>query len=336
MKSARRSPISRRDSTDLSRRSFLATPAVVSAGMVIPGGVLATSAVGRSDSTQVSAGERPGRVSLAYWPGSARLESFDGLSHTADGLLANARSAPGNSASCTSPICQRLVDAAEMAAGEPRFARKGATVRIHGLFYADGVRLERQTSMAMYVHGGSPDAPAFYAWGFDGRAVSPASQPTQFDVPVGTDSGLNLSFEFNGASAVQERGLTPEHRGFFEDHVVVGLALDSTPGRPKLRRGIYLLTWAGSDDNPIPEWWGYEMEVAASVKTTQSPSDTAATETTDDPRGLLASTVTELTDESKTQLYSRLAPPSLLGRPDFPYLLMSIDYAVNQRALPIG
>ncbi len=336
MMSARRSPNSRCDSVDLSRRRFLGTPAVVSAGLVIPNGVLATPAFRRSGSARISAGERPERVSLAYWPGSAQLESFDGLSHTADELPVNARIRPEHVASHTTPVRQRLVDAAELALGDSRFARTGATIRIHGLFCADGVRLERQTSMAMYVHVRSPVAPAFYAWGFDGRAVSPASQPTQFDVPVGTDSGLNLSFEFNGASDVQKRGLTPEHPGFFEEHVLVPLALDSTPARAKLRRGIYLLTWAGSGDRPIPQWREYEMELAAPVNTTRSPSNTGATETTDNPQGLLVSPLNESADESETRLYSRLAPPSLLGKPDFPYLLMSVEFAGNQRTLPIG
>ena len=302
MKPARRSTISRCDSTDLSRRSFLATPAVVSAGMVVSGGVLASPTGGRSDSSQASTGSQAGHVSLAYWPGSAGLENFDRLTHIADGQFASARE---DSADCASPICQPLVDAAELAAGEAWFASNGATVRIHGLFYADDVRLEQKTSMAMYVHSGPTNAPAFYAWGFDARAISPASQPTSFDVPVETDSGLNLSFEFGGASAAQERGFTPEHRGFFKDHVAVRLALDSTPGQPKLRRGIYLLTWSGSNDSPLPPWPGYGMEVT----TTNAP---------------------------ETQLYSRLASPLLLGRANFQYLLVSIDYAGNQEAVPIG
>jgi hypothetical protein len=172
--------------------------------------------------------------------------------------------------------------------------------------------------MAMYVRSGSPDAAAFYAWGFDSRTESPASPPTQFDVPVGSDSGLNLSFEFDGASAVQERGLTPEHREFFTHHVIERLTPHATQGRPKLMRGIYLLTWSGADDDPIPKWRGYGMEVVASAETRQSPGGKAEDEGA---------------DESGTQLYSRLAPPALSGRRDFPYLLVSIDYAGSQGSL---
>ena len=283
------------------RRDFLGC-SLFSAGLLVPGVLRCGTAGARARRIGDTGRAGSGKVRIGYWDESERLESFEGLTHAAEGPLVDALNEPVPHADCTEPCCHRIVDAAAMREGDPRFAKRGARVTIHGLFLAGGARRDDLCAMSLFVHAGPSRRVPFLAWGCDSAIASNAGSPNVFRVAVEKTSGLSVSFDVAEPGRLAARDRSPLDADSCQDHLVTHFAIDDARGKPKLRRGVYLLSWSGSGS--LPRWENYEMEVVRPVR------------------------AEDAMDEA-TGLFSRLARrrSRTSSSREFPYLLVSVDFA---------
>ena len=127
------------------------------------------------------------------------------------------------------PAAPLIVAADRLAAGDPRLARHGAQVTVHGLLGpADGLRPLGIRSAELLVGfpaaGGRRADVEFRAWSHQLLPVENAGSPVRFTVPA--DRGLALALEVETLGS--ER---------FETLLVTG----REPGTAKLRAGHYLI-----------------------------------------------------------------------------------------------
>lgn len=162
-------------------------------------------------------------VALAYWRESDQLSNLDSIAHTTLPFFVDETGArlpedvDGTSAT--------LVDARRLMSGDPEFIGRHARVTLHGMFVEPDTSLTDLPSLSIHMGGG--EAPRFHAWSFDSGVVARVSSPVSLQVPVSAE-GIHLGIRTDDGS--------------IDTSLCTGTALFS----PKLRRGIYLLSWARS------------------------------------------------------------------------------------------
>ncbi len=224
-------------------------------------------------------------LSLAYWPDSAALPGFEGLGE----LTGLPR--PEESEDPPRPEVGELIPAERLGAGDPRFARTGVRVRIHGLFGKTTAAIRDLAPLAIDAHFRPYHDTAAYAWRFETGAVPGPCPPTAMTVPVTRQDGLSLTFTVGGSGAVGGSG---------EMRPATRFSLGGEVGVLKLRRGIYLALWRDAAARPLPSWRHRRL---LSLPATDQDGESGA------PRIGLA-----------RRLETGLAP-------DQAYLVMSFDYA---------
>ncbi len=180
-------------------------------------------------------------LSLAYWPDSAALPGFEGLGELTE--LPRPEESPEESPEVSKdpprPEVGELVPAERLGAGDPRFARTGVRVRIHGLFGETTAAIRDLAPIAIDAHFRPYHDTAAYAWRFETGAVPGPCPPTAMTVPVTRQDGLSLTFTVGGSGEMR-----PATR----------FSLGGEVGVPKLRRGIYLALWRDAAARPLPSW----------------------------------------------------------------------------------
>ena len=168
--------------------------------------------------------QQAAKLSLAYLQGSEAWDYLQGLTPT---LPAVAEDMEVDEAP--------LVPAETMISGDQSFATRGARVTVHGPLSAE----TRLPAMVMKAHSRPYHEAVHAAWGYQGPETPRAQPAIAFTVPVDAATGLRLSLEVGPALA--------------EAHFDLGDA----PGRAKLRRGAYLMSWGLPSDTADPGWRRY-------------------------------------------------------------------------------
>ncbi len=207
---------------EITRRELMvAAPAVAAAaGLGTMGRAALAGCVGHGE-------RQAAKLSLAYLQGSEAWDYLQGLTPT---LRAVAEDMEVDEAP--------LVPAEFMISGDPSFARRGARVTVHGPLSAETDRLP---AMVMKAHFRPYHEAVHAAWGYQGTVLSRAQPATAFTVPIDAVTGLRLSLEIGPALA--------------EAHFDPGDA----PGRAKLRRGAYLMSWSLPSGTADPGWRRYRV-----------------------------------------------------------------------------
>ncbi len=234
------------------RREFLA---IAPAGALASGALSAgTAFAGPCGAGRVHTADRATRlpVALGYWEGSDAVEpDSDPFELTADGgqeieIRDDARVPRLGSA---------LFDAASLPAGDPRFLLGPARVRILGLMTGDA-GIDRGTpSLTLRVKSDPARDYVHDAWSFQNGDLPSISSPVAVTVPVDRTDGLHLAIAVASAEAEREE--------------LVRLSLGIGAG-PKLRRGLYLLSWGA---RAVPAWRDYGL---AAVEPEQPEDDPAS------------------------------------------------------------
>ena len=138
----------------------------------------------------------------------------------------------------------RPVDARALPAGDPGLAAQGVRLSIAGGFDPWDASLRHLASVAIDVDFRPFQDNVHHAWYFDNGAMPSMAPPVSLTVPVAADAGLSLIFEFrkDAASDAQRDRLS--------------LTAGTERGLPKLRQGLYLLTWSGHGAGPLSAWTG--------------------------------------------------------------------------------
>jgi hypothetical protein len=137
---------------------------------------------------------------------------------------------PGNDPKGEPPT-SRLVDARALPAGDPELAAQGVRLSIRGGFDSSDAPARDLASISIDVDYRPFHNSVHHAWGFDAGPVPSMASPVRFAVPVAADTGLNLIVDVREDEAGEPRR--------YGVHLTTG----SEPGLPKLRPGVYLLTW---------------------------------------------------------------------------------------------
>ncbi len=115
-------------------------------------------------------------LSLAYWPDSAALPGFEGLGELTE--LPRPEESPEESAGPPRPEVGELIPAERLGAGDPRFARTGVHLRIHGLFGETPAAIRGLAPLAIDTHFRPYHETAAHAWRFETGAVPGPCSPT--------------------------------------------------------------------------------------------------------------------------------------------------------------
>ena len=307
---------------ELGRRKFLALGPACALGS----GLLSSKLAAAAGSLGRLAGANPqDAVSIGYWDGSEALASFDGLAPTAEPLVADAGETSDDRAADAGPERADLIAAEALGEGDPRFARKGAKVRIHGMFPIEAAPAEDLASLSLDVYFKPYHGAPFHAWGFVNGSLPSVCSPTAFTAPIAQVSGLNLCFEITDAG--ERRGPSVDHadreapaHGASASaesadptmtQVWTRFSLGREAGLPKLRRGVYLIAWRGRRARPLPSWRQYRVLTAA-------PRDTDRQE--------------DIGPEAQPFRVVRRRDESTPA--DLTYALLSVDYADGSATIP--
>ncbi len=190
-------------------------------------------------------------LTVGYWQGSAALARLDGLRYATQAPDAD-----------DAPERADLIAAEALDRGDPRFARAGARVRLHGMFPVED-RPDDLASLSLDVPFEPFHDAIFHAWGFENGTPPCAWPGTAFTVPIDGASGLTLIFDIaetgerrgqeaspTGSSEVPEAGTT---------RVVTRFSLGRERQTAKLRRGVYVVAWRGPSAKPLRSWRHYRI-----------------------------------------------------------------------------
>ena len=183
-------------------------------------------------------------VQVGYWQGpltSRQLLKPDSVrrGHGHGGDDDRSQATPG--------AVPRFVSADALRRGDPRFARGGARVTIHGL--TEGRGADQPSSLNLDVHyrcgsGHDTEVVRSSVFSFSRHPVRNASAPVSVLVPVDARHGLAMSLSSECRSS---EGLVSALLGSSDQSVSnrrtdeIRFAVDATPGAAKLRRGVYLI-----------------------------------------------------------------------------------------------
>ncbi len=310
---------------ELGRRELLA----LGPAFALTSGLLSSKLAAAAGPLRRLAGPNPqDLVSIGYWDGSEALASFDGLAPTAEPLVADAGETSGDRAADAEPERADLIAAEALGEGDPRFARKGAKIQIHGMFPVEDAPAEDLASLSLDVYFKPYHGTPFHAWGFVNGALPSSCSPTAFTAPIAQVSGLNLCFEINDAAdrhgqrvdhadreaPAHGASASAEPSGSADPSTIqvwTRFSLGREAGLVKLRRGVYLISWRGRAARPLPSWRKYRVLTAA-------------------PK-----------DVDRQEDIGPKAPPFRLvrrrdeGTPaDLTYALLSVDYADGSGTIP--
>ena len=282
------------------RRAFLLTTAG-SAGLLLPGTLRSAAAV-LPNLFEDDASSRLGigRLRIGYLAGSDRIPSFADLTHSTRGFV-DACNQQVDRESCAELLQSPIVDADRVASGDPGFLRHGARLRVHGMYHTHGARADKVPGVHMYAHLRPYHAIPFHVWGMDNNDPHGGSAANEVCLPVAERQGLTVSFGIRDANGPRtSSNLTPLSPEFCDDHLVARFSVGHEAGTPKLRRGLYFVSFGNDAQSRPPSWRRRRVEVA------QIDADKNV-----EQGGVLCSSMTE--------------PELSLARP-ISYVLMSIDY----------
>ncbi len=200
-------------------------------------------------------------LTVGYWQGSAALARLDGLRYATEAPDADdARRDPA-----TDSELERadLIPAETLDRGDPRFARAGARVRLHGMFPVEDRPAVDLASLSLEVSFEPFHDTMFHAWGFENGALPCVRPGTAFTVPIDRASGLTLAFDIADSRA--QRGEETLAAGSPEDpksgttRVVTRFSLGREPQTAKLRRGVYFVAWRGPSAKRLRSWRHYRI-----------------------------------------------------------------------------
>jgi hypothetical protein len=204
-----------------SRRRFVA---VASAATVVAG------ADGLSWGAAPIAAERSANLSVGYVAGSDAFPYFSPLPwHDPDW--------PGG------PL--QIVPAAQEPLGDQNLAGTSVAIHLHGVYPCAPERQWRPVRSATLVTFFPSFDPLvagplpFFAWGCRRRPRITDGAPVRFPVPLRRDGGLELVLEVMKNVTAVPGSLVPATR--MRTSLYTDFTVDWDRGRPKLRRGIYLL-----------------------------------------------------------------------------------------------
>jgi hypothetical protein len=138
--------------------------------------------------------------------------------------------APKGRATKDVPPAVRLVDARALPTGDPGLAAEDVRLSLRGGFDPSDA-LRDLASLSIDVDYRPFHDAVHHAWRFDAGPVPGIASPVGVTVPIAADTGLSLIVEVS-------EGETRESQRY-RLHLTTG----SEPGLPKLRPGVYLLTW---------------------------------------------------------------------------------------------
>ncbi|MEM7221462.1 MAG: hypothetical protein AAF495_00695 [Pseudomonadota bacterium] len=214
----------------LSRRDLmvLAPATAVTAGLSgVSGAALAGPGCG---------GAHTAKLAVAYLSGSETWAHLDGLSPTLEALSEDAEhdEAP-------------LVTASSLASGDQAFAERSARISLHGLMSEPSADLP---DMRLMAHFEPYHELTHQTWCYEGSGPNCGSDSGDLTLPIDPAHGMKLSLEVQ----------TPDEEtpAVAEANFAVGEAF----GRPKLRRGAYLIAWdrPGGRQSSHP-WFGLKAIV---------------------------------------------------------------------------
>lgn len=204
----------------------------------------------------------PGDVlTVGYWPGSAALARLDGLRYATE--AADPDDATRDPATDSELERADLIPAETLDRGDPRFARAGARVRLHGMFPVEDRPADDLASLSLDVSFQPFHDTMFHAWGFENGALPCVRPGTAFTVPIDGASGLTLAFDI--AETGERCGQETSPTGSSEDpkagttRVVTRFSLGREPQTAKLRRGVYFVAWRGPSAKPLRSWRRYRI-----------------------------------------------------------------------------
>lgn len=281
------------------RRTFLVS-SLGSAGLLLPGAL--RSALGAIPEVWGSSKADPAkRMRIGYLAGSENLSGFAEMTHSPDGYV-DALNRCVDPESRSELYRGSIIDAARRSHGDSDFARRGARLRIHGMFGTPGMRLDSLPSLDVYVYAKPFQPVPFHAWGFQAGEAPESGASNEICLPIAPNHGLTVSFDLRGPGIDgSDSGLTPLDPEFYANHVVARFALDHGTGGLKLRRGLYVVAWNGARAISRPSWAGCDISVARIDA--QEHSDRPGT------------------------LCSRLTQAGSLFAEPLAYVLLSIDHA---------
>ncbi|MEM7221471.1 MAG: hypothetical protein AAF495_00740 [Pseudomonadota bacterium] len=169
------------------------------------------------------------KLSLAYWPAS---EALNDLAQVRE--LAAPEASPSDE-TAAAPDTQELVPAEWLAGGDPALAGRGLRLRVHGLFGPEGQAQAGLADLSIVAHFTPYHEATAEVWRFEDGAC--ACSNSAMTMPVTAEQGLSLSFNVGGESGEATR-----------------FTLGGEGGLPKLRRGVYLVTWRGDGGPSLPSW----------------------------------------------------------------------------------
>lgn len=277
------------------RRTFLLT-AAGSAGLLMPGTLRFAGAalpnLFDDDASQ--------RLRIGYLAGSDRIPSFADLTHSTRGFV-DACNQHVDHESCTELLQTPIVEADRVASGDPGFVQHGARLRVHGMYHTHGARADKVPGVQMYAHMQPFHAIPFQIWGLDHNDTHGGSAANGVCVPIAKRDGLTVSFAVRGANDPRpSTDLTPLNPAFCDDHLVARFSVGHEAGTPKLRRGLYFVSFGNDAQSRPPSWRRRRVEVA------QIDADKNV--------------------EQGGVLCSRMAEPEMSFARPISYVLMSIDY----------
>lgn len=219
---------------ELSRRHVMAlAPAIaLTAGL---------TGVGRSALAEPGRGSAAHTAGLAlgYMVGSETWDHLDGLTPTLERLDETAvrDEAP-------------LVTASSLATGDGAFAARGARVILHGFMAEPDAGLP---AMHLKTHYVPHHELTHLAWSYQGAESCCGTTTTELTLPAHPDHGMKLSLEVRAEGAVEP------------SRAEAVFTLGEVFGRPKLRRGAYLMSWHLSSDRQATHLWPGMRAIAERV-----------------------------------------------------------------------
>lgn len=128
-------------------------------------------------------------------------------------------------------LASAVFDARALPAGDPRFLLGPARLRVLGLIAGVSPVAPALPSLSLRVLSDPERDYGHDLWSFQNGAVPSASSPIEVTVPVQRSDGLHLAVAVTSPEGERAAGLR--------------LSLGIGAG-PKLRRGLYLLSWGGA------------------------------------------------------------------------------------------